>query len=123
MEQSVSVKSRAENRLVEASAYRLCVVRMRVQLAADIQDIAPLQELSDRSGSQPVVRRDGHDQLPIGSFVSGCPVLAVVAPVGIAVPVEKANERVVYLVNEPPCPIPPKRLEAFDSRAPDPSLA
>src|SRR5262245_33483130 len=90
-----------------------------VQLAADIQYLASRRLLPDCARAELIVKRlRGHER-PISALVQRCSLLPKIAPFRIAVPIHEANEGIVDLVNEPPCPIPPIGCESFDRRSPN----
>src|SRR5262249_40285276 len=85
-----------------------------VQLAADVQYVAAKRLLSDRVGAKLIIKRLGRHERPIGGLFERGSLLSQIAPVGITVPVHEANQGVVDLVYEPPCPIPPHGCESLD---------
>src|SRR5262249_47398661 len=88
-----------------------------VQLAADIQYLATKRLLPDRARAKLIIKRlRGHER-PISGVVQRGSLLPKIAPFRIAVPVNEANQGIVDLVDEPPCPIPPAGRESLDRRS------
>src|SRR6266851_2455759 len=117
------VESRAEDSLVEVHPHRFRIVRVRVQFAAYVEDVAPIQQPPDCPRAVSEVRRLGHEQAFVRNRIARRSVFAVIAPIRISVPVEKTDQAVVDLVDKAPGPVPPERLEPLDGRTPDQGLA
>src|SRR5712691_5522891 len=100
--------------MIESRSYWLGVVRMAVQLAADVEDATLLEHLPDDAGAVLVFPDHPHQQAAMGYAIDWSVVLAVLPPVSIAVPIEETNQLVVNLIEEPPNPVHPEGLEAFD---------
>src|SRR5262245_42965108 len=88
-----------------------------IQLAADVQYLATKRLLADRARAELIVKRLGGHEGPIGGLVQRGPLLPKITPFRIAVPVQEANQGIVDLVDEPPCPIPPIGCESLDRRS------
>src|SRR2546427_13264648 len=88
-----------------------------VQLAADVQYLATKRLLPDCARAELIVKRLGGHQGPISGLVQWGSLLPKIAPFRIAVPVHEANQGIVDLVDEPPCPIPPIGCESLDRRS------
>src|SRR5713101_7737183 len=92
---------------------------MAVQFAANVEDLAAFEHLPDYPGTISVFTDHPHHQPAMCRTVSGGVVLAMLAPISVAVPIQKSNQLVVDLVQEAPHPIHPERLKSFDPRAAD----
>src|SRR5262245_33496993 len=90
-----------------------------VQLPADVQYLATKGLLADCARAELIVQRLGGHEGPIISLIQWGSLLPKVAPFRIAVPVHEANQSIIYLVDEPPCPIPPIGRESLDRRSPN----
>ena len=117
------VKSRSKHGIIEAFAYGLCVMRMAVQLAADIQHVTTPENAADRARTSSVLADQPHQQPPMCGRIGRGIVLAVFTPVAIVVPIDKSDQVIVDLIHEPPHPVEPEGLKTFDSGSADERLA
>src|SRR5262245_18025181 len=98
-------------------------MRNAVQLAADVQYLATKRLLADRARAKLIIKRLRGHEGPISGLVQRGSLLPQIAPFRVAVPVQEANQGIVDLVDEPPCPIPPIGCESLDRRSADQRFA
>src|SRR5712692_3721152 len=94
---------------------------MRVPLAAHIENPPRAQETADLQRARLIVRGLGQHESAVHAAILRSSLLPVIAPVGIAVPVDEAHERWIDLVHEAPDPVKPERVEALDGGPPNES--
>src|SRR5215470_1392503 len=109
--------------MVEPGSDRFSVMRMAVQLTADIEDVATLEHLPDGPSAVLVLVDQAHQQAAMAGAVGRRVVFTMLAPVTVAVPIEESNQLVIDLIEEPPDPVHPERLKSFNSGTADEWLA
>src|SRR6266478_7130747 len=119
LQQGGGVKRGGEDGVIESLAYGLRVVRMAVQLAANVEHLAAFEHLPDHASTIPVFTDHPHNHPAMRHAIGGGVVLAMLAPIPVAVPVQKSDKLVVDLVQEAPHPVHPEWLKSFDPRAAD----
>src|SRR5437879_2234225 len=85
LQQRGRVKRSGEDGVIESLAYGLGVVRMAVQLAADVEDLAALEHLPDGTGTISVFTDHPHHHPAMRRAVGGSIILAILAPIPVAV--------------------------------------
>src|SRR5215472_6472033 len=105
--------------LIEPRAHRGKVMRMGVPLATHVEQRPAAKEPANLRGAKTELMSLSHDQILHRPRVAGRSGFTGVAPLGVVMPVDKPNQRIVDLVEQTPYPIEPEWLESFHRRAPD----
>src|SRR6266508_1705468 len=94
-------------------------MRMRIPLAAHVENVCFWQYTTDRSCTALIICGLPHHHGFMGGGIAGRAVFSMVTPIGVSVPIHKSDQCWIEFVNKPLNPIHPEGLETFNGRPPD----